>query len=235
MIPLKITAILSGPVADYLPMLDGLLIEIASHCEGRQPPRRDERVTNRHRPNRCNPAPDPMDVPEIPLKRTVIGNWPVYHVSSPVYFSPTNRVDYFGKRIGTERAGLLHLDHRKVVTTSNTWTKSYRLPVRVINTNHVVWFACGDREALQSALASVTHLGRKPSHGWGVARSWNVEEIEQDYAWFAPDETGRNVLMRPLPLCPDLPQDLDGWKLDYGAVCPPYWHRDRYCERVEPC
>lgn len=235
MIPLKITAALSGPVADYLPMLDGLLIEITSHREGRQPPRRDERVTNRHRPNRCNPAPDPLDVPEIPLKRTVIGDWPVYHVSSPIYVSSTNRVDYFGKRIGTERAGLLRPDHRKVVTTSNTWTKSYRLPIKAIDTNQVVWYACGDANEVRKILSSVTHLGRKTSHGWGMVGSWTVEKTEQDLSWFATDEESRSVLMRPLPLCPELPVDLDGWKLDYGAVCPPYWHRDRYCERVEPC
>lgn len=235
----RITCELAGAVADYAPALDALLMELSFHREGwakdRLPRRPDTR--KRNRPTRCNPAPDPLDCPPVPLSRETIGNWPVFRVSSPIVPGCPPSVAHFAKRIGVERAALLAPGERKTVVTSNTWTKSYRLPVRVLSVPRVVWFAdTPDPAALLGMLRDCDNLGRKPAHGWGRIKAWHVEAVEQDWSWYATDaETGRPVLMRPLPLCPELPADLDGWRSDYGAVCPPYWHSDRYGEIVTPC
>ncbi|AMV24613.1 hypothetical protein VT84_09470 [Gemmata sp. SH-PL17] len=226
MTPLKITAELAGPVADYAPRLDGLLVEVAFHRERR--PKSEV-------PRRCDPAPDPMRCPEIPVAREEIGGWPVFRASDPIARRSAPHVAHFGKRIGVERAGLLHPSERKVVVTSNTWTKSYRLPVNVLTPDRVVWFALGDAVRLRDLLRDVAQIGRKVAHGWGRVKRWRVEDSAADYSWYAPGGDGRPVLMRSLPLCPALPADLDGWRAGYDSCCPPYWHSDRYTEVVKPC
>lgn len=227
MTPVRITAVLAGPLADYAPALDGLLLEAQSRRLGTSPDRL---------PSRWKPAPDPLDVPHIHLDRDTLGDWPVYRVSRPILAECPAHVAHFGKRIGVERSRLLRPDERRVVVTSNTWTKSYRLPVRVLTVPSVVWFAVGDPDGLRDLLGGVQQLGRKLSHGWGRVKEWHVEEATADWSWYAPDQdSGRPVLMRVLPLCPELPADLDGWRADFGACCPPYWHRDRYVEVVAPC
>lgn len=226
MTPLKVTAEMSGPAADYLPQLDALLIEAA--CHAGMVPR--EKI-----PTRRKPAPDPLDCPDIPLLRREVGGWPVFCCSLPIARPSPARTAHFGKRIETSRAGLLDPAERRVVVSSNTWTKSYRLPVSVLTPPSIVYFAVGDAAGLRDLLNRILQVGRIPRHGWGRVKRWRVEGCDADYSWYAPDADGRRVLMRHMPLCPDLPGDLDGWRQGYGAVCPPYWHSDRHTERVEPC
>jgi hypothetical protein len=146
------------------------------------------------------------------------------------------RVAHFGKRIDTSRAALLAPEERRTVVTTNTWTKSYRLPIRALDMSRIVWFAVGDVSGLRDLLGDVHHVGRKAAHGWGRTREWQITTEDKDQSWYAEcPETGRPILMRALPLCPELPADLDGWRADYGACCPPYWHVGRFCEIVVPC
>ena len=98
MIPLRITAELAGPMADYPPALDSLLVEIAAH-RLRRPAPRQARPECRNRPMRCNPAPSPWDSPEIPLARRELGGWPIHLVSSPITPSCPADASHFGKRI----------------------------------------------------------------------------------------------------------------------------------------
>lgn len=225
MTALSVTAFLCGPAADYLPQLDSLLIEAAHHRL---------RLGRDRIPSRRRPAPDPLDVPPVPLARREIGGWPVFCCSSPIAATSPAGVSHFGKRIESSRAGLLSPGERKVLTTSNTWTKSYRLPLRVLTPDRVTWFVVGDAAPLRDLLRDVPNVGRKVAHGWGRVKRWLVEDAALDWSWYADDGQGRSVLMRPLPLCPELPEGLDGWRSGYGAVCPPYWHHDRLTERVEP-
>lgn len=225
--PLLVTAELAGGLAGHAPQLDALLIELAAHRAGsaghlHPVPRRDA------------PAPHPNAVPRIPLAREEVGGWPVYRVSAPILGAGREWVTHFVKRIDASRAGLLRPDRRLQVCHTNGWTKAYRLPLRTWTVPAVGWLCVGNRRGLWELLPEVRQLGAKLRHGHGRVLRWRVEPADADCSWFAPYERGQ-VLMRSLPWGDWLPGDLVGARREFGACCPPYWHRDRYAEVVVPC
>jgi CRISPR type IV-associated protein Csf3 len=221
--PLTITAELAGPVADYLPMLDALLLAHVLRGQVQQTP------------TRFAPPPADEDLPEIPLDRQWIGGRLVYCVSSPIVPSVSPRMHYFGTRMTTDEAHWIAPAERKVFLTTGGPLKSYHIPLSTMAVPRVVWIARGDADALRDLVSTIAHLGRKTAHGWGRVARWTVVPRDDDACWFARRGEDRPVLMRPLPQCDELPADLDGWREDYGAVTPPYWHADRFCRRVVPC
>lgn len=169
-----------------------------------------------------------------PLKYTVLAGWPVAHCSAPILPRCVESVEHIAKRVGVENAGLLAEDERRVVSTTNSWTKSYRLPLRVRPVPAVCWFAVGDRRGLVKLLKGVHSIGKKMSDGYGRVSRWEAEPVGEDLSWHAPHERG-SVLMRALPAGPHLPRDLVGFRPDFAAVRDPYWHPDVHCEAVTPC
>ena len=133
-----------------------------------------------------------------------------------------------------EHAGLLAPESRIVVSTTNSWTKSYRLPMRIRRIESVRWFAIGHRREMLKVLRRIDFLGKKPSVGYGRVASWTIDPIDDDYSWFAPGPAGP-VLMSTLPAEAPLPAGLIGYRRSFGAPVPPYWHPDRYTEILVPC
>jgi len=162
--------------------------------------------------------------------------WLVGVCSSPILAKPdAEAVDYLAKRIGVERAGLLASEQRRVIATGNSWTKSYRLPLRIRLVHAVSWLAVGGCKEVRNVLSRhAKAIGKKVAHGYGIVARWEVERADEDWAWFAPTEHGV-LLMRPLPWSEALPADLVGARRDFGACVPPYWHPERYTEIVVPC
>lgn len=221
-----VLAHLSGPIAGDAPQLDALLEMVLSihHPKG----------VEGYKVDRQYPCLPPNQIP-IPLMKHQIGDWLVACCSSPIYDRlDSEGVEHVGKRIGVEHAGLLEEHERKVVATTNSWTKSYRLPLRIRHVNRIAWIAQGDRSDLLHVLKRVSYLGKKRAHGYGQVREWTVERFDHPAWWYADHEAGR-VLMRPLPLGNWLPSNLIGYRRDFGACVPPYWHPDRYGEVVVPC
>jgi CRISPR type IV-associated protein Csf3 len=159
----------------------------------------------------------------------------VYRASSPVFVVETDNHEFFGKRLGVEHASLIDPRDRKVVAMGNATYRSYRLPLRVRAIRRVVWWVASDRRrAIKQLLRKITSIGKKRSIGYGAVAKWDVDQCDIDMSWFAPTEKG-TILMRPLPNCDELPADLAGACPDFGAVQPPYWHPQRYVERMIPC
>lgn len=234
--PLLVTARLASPLAlgaDGAPQLDALLEWSLSPFFADGGKRRDPgfKVT------RAGPAPPQGAIP-IPLARRQVGPWLVALCSEPILPRCRETVEYVNKRLATEAAGLLRPSERKVISTTNSWTKSYRLPLRVLAVPCVRWLCVGDRREVRKALRDVRALGKKVADGYGRVAEWAAEEYPEDHSWFAPAD-GAAVLMRRLPLLiggrPWLPEGLAGWRRDYGACVPPYWHPDRNTEVVVPC
>lgn len=220
----KVTAVLSSPLAGDAPYLDALLeFEMA------------QRHGKAYKITRDQPAPPVGDI-HLPLLRGDVGGVNgIPRCSAPIIAPENVRHEHFAKRIGVENAALLREDQRLVVATGNSWTKSYRLPLKISNVDRIVWFVGGSkRRNLKSSLKTVTSVGKKRSQGYGRVAAWEFDEIEPDHSWFAPSEHG-TLLMRALPWCEDLPKDLIGFKRWFGACCPPMWHPDRMMEVVVPC
>lgn len=229
---LLVTAHLAGPLAlgpsGEAPHLDALL----EYCCAAYHPKAEVRG---YKIDRAGPCPAQGIIP-IPLARSRIGKWLVGNCSSAImpHHGGTQTVEHVCKRIATEEAALLATDERKIVSTTNAWTKSYRLPLRVIRIPCIKWFAVGNRREILKLLRKDCHaLGKKVSDGYGRVSGWEVERVDEDCSWFVPHPSGR-VLMRPLPL-DALPPDVVGWKRDFGAVSSPYWHPERATERAVPC
>lgn len=230
---LKVTAELSSPLAGDAPYLDAILEYQMALIEGRC-----MAIT------RADPAPVAGSV-HIPILRGSIGGVDnIPRCSAPI-LSPENvRHEHFAKRIAVEHANCLSDNQRLVVATGNSWTKAYRLPLKISNVAKLVWFVGGNdserngkrssRKMLLSLLRRVHSVGKKRSQGYGRVAKWTAEETTDDNSWFAKTDHG-TMLMRALPLCDDLPSDLIGFKRDFGGCIPPLWHPDRYMEIVTPC
>ncbi len=219
---LKVTCYLASPIAGDLPMLDALIEYQMAVFEGKL-----------YRIRKDGPVHRFGEI-HIPMLLRRIGGLEVPACSAPIIGPAPEHVEYFGKRLAVEYADLLAPGERKVIAITNSVYKSYHLPLIVRPVDRIVWFCVAKRRPILLALRGIKSLGKKRSQGYGVVARWEAEYVDEDYSWYAPSEAGR-VLMRPLPDCDELPADLIGYRPDFGAVQPPYWHPDRYVERVVPC
>ncbi len=220
---LRVTAVLSSPLCGEAPMLDGVLEYEVAVLQG---------LANRLRKD--IPLPEESGL-ELPVARKTFGGCAIYRCSSPIVDTRHEGREFVTKRLAVEHAGDLHPSQRLSVAVGNSTFKSYRLPLKVTRPSEVVWFCHGHRQPIHKLLKRVTAIGRKRSVGYGRVSQWLVEEIDEDYSLFAMEPQGRPVLMRPLPLCSELPGDLLGWRQDFAGIRPPYWHPDRFAECVVPC
>lgn len=219
---LRVTAWMVSPIVGDPPHIDALLeFEMAQRHGVACKLRRDL------------PAP-PESAIHIPMLRRRIGGRSVACCSSPIVDLHRSSREHFTKRLAVEHTDLLSANERRVVATGNGTYKSYRLPIDLIVCRRVVWFCEADRRPLLKLLKSVTAIGPKRSHGFGRIARWEADHVDGSFWWFADSPTGR-VLMRPLPDGDHLPADLTGYRRDFGACSPPYWHPDRYGEIVVPC
>jgi len=232
-----LTAHLSSPLAGDPPQLDGLLEwSLSPFVESFQESQRQG--VPHCRVDRRFPAPL-QGVIDIPIRRVWLGEWFVSCCSNPILPIPSaETVDHVNKRLSVENSNLLSPSDRLVVTTTNSWTKSYRLPLRVRSVPCVKWFCSGNERNLKKALRDVKAIGKKVADGYGIVSSWTTTPVAEDYSWFARDGD-RIILMRTLPLLLEgqrwLPENLEGYRPYFGACVPPYWHGDRFCEVVVPC
>lgn len=225
-VPLLVTAHLVTPLAGDAPRLDGVLECAMSLFHPKAVPG--------HKITRDGPAP-PMGAIPISVARERLGDWIVARCSDPILPAcELETVEHVAKKIAVENADLLRADRRLVVSTTNSWTKSYRLPLRIRPVDRVCWFAVGERKGVLRILRLVHAIGKKPSIGYGRVAKWTAERIDADLSWFAPSHEGP-VLMATLPVGGWLPEGLVGARRDYRTACPPYWHPERYAEVVVPC
>lgn len=224
--PLLVKARLVGLIANKAPRLDSLLeATLAFH---------HPKADSGYKIDRSRPAPLQGEIP-IPLRREWLGDWYVARCSDPICGEAvTETVEHVNKRIGVEQADLLASSSRLVVSTTNSWTKSYRLPMRISLVNEIRWFAVANRRELLCELRRVRSLGKKGSLGYGRVVEWTVDEAKEDLSWFAPTEAGL-LLMATLPVGDWVPKGILGARRSFGGATPPYWHPERFGEIVVPC
>ena len=221
--PLKITCELATPYCgNELPALEGLLEFVAASRKGRW------------HDLLAAANPPPFGAFPLPIQTVEMAGTMIPCCSAPIAHTDRDYAEKISKRISVENALLLDRRERKTVVTNSGKYKSHRLPIRVRAIRKIVWLCVGNPGKILDMLREVRSLGKKRSYGYGVVGRWYYDLIEEDLSLWAETPQGK-LLMRPLPWCKELPQDLIGYRRDYGAVQPPYWHPARWMERVVPC
>lgn len=229
---LRVVAHLASPLAGDPPHLDSLLVYVSSRLGGKG-------AEPGHKIDRKHPV-GPTDHIPIPVRRGRPAGAAVAYCSSPILPEPAaETVEYVCKRVAVEHAGMLAPGERKMVTTTNDWTKNYRLPLRVRRVACVVWLCVGNRREVLKLLKLVPGVGKKVADGYGRVSAWEAERLgdppHPHWPWWVESEAGP-VLMRPLPAgWEGLPPGLVGARADFGACNDPYWHPDRFRDVVSPC
>lgn len=234
--PAKVTAVMASPICGHVPMLDGVLSSLMGLHMSRI---RGSRNGNRHvRPHGLNAHPN---IP-IPINIAPFGGWYIAQASSPIYETVGEDVSHVTRVSDFDLDAIRPGGANKINVTSGSF-KGMRLPKRIITTTRVVWFVVakadgsrtgGHMSALRKRLKKVEAIGGKTSIGHGRVAEWIVEPAEEDWSWFADSPDGP-VLMRPLPVCDELPQALIGYKQWFGRPAAPYHDNATACEVVMPC
>jgi hypothetical protein len=174
----------------------------------------------------------------IPIDRVWVDGLPIPRCSSPIVASvASDKHGHYHKKFEVEHTTILKPSERTKITASGGRFKSFRLPLRLRLIDRVVWFAAiktSQSDLRRLLKKNVLAIGKKTSFGYGRVSEWIVETADDDFSWFAKSDGGP-VLMRPLPTTMKLPKSLQGSRLDFGAVCGPYWQQDLWRERVVPC
>lgn len=197
--PLKITAkLFDGRIATtdgYLP-IDSILA--AAWMKKNHP----EKYYN------ADPTIDEMITPVLPLAKLDGG---IYAASFAQFRKAGEETVYWHKRFDAQLAEdyVDFAGRRGRVNTTSATYKAYRMPLNVILTPEVVWYAVGEKAEIERLLEEIPSLGKKTSQGFGQVFEWTVEEIGQDWSVWKDGQ-----LMRNLP-------DPDG-DAEWG-VRPPYW------------
>lgn len=204
--PLVITARLRcGIISDGFLPIDSVLY-YAAH--------RDlfpgEQVSTHPRALTVRAEGDTRIVGPLPLKR-LNGQAPDWYYAASCAQWPSvvaDGIDHWTKRVDSRYVELL-AEQRARISMSGGRYRAYRMPLVYRHALTVHWHVVGDREAVTRLLELVTHLGKKPSMGWGAVMEWVVEPCAEDWS-----VTGRDgQLMRPVPHAAGLL---------YG-IRPPYW------------
>lgn len=248
--PVKVTAILSGPLCGEPPHLDAILewqaaMKAESISRGDLAGWHAQVGDYRGNVQRCLEAPRPGTI-AIPIERRMVAAWPIAKCSSPILAPCQETVEYLNKRLDAGEIGPLLGGSRRSIHHGTGDTRAYHIPCRIRPARAVVWFAVaygftkgrvGRRRnavaEIRKALREITSIGARRQAGFGRVAQWIVEPIDKDWSWFAASPRGM-VLMRPLPAFA-VPGDTIGCRLTVGAVCSPYWHPHRAIDIMTPC
>lgn len=131
--------------------------------------------------------------------------------------------EYWHKRYPSHRAEL----GRKLNanTTAGRW-KEYRTPVHAQSVDRLHALAIGNGEEVSRLLATVTHIGKKTSIGYGRVAHWHVTRASHTLA---------DVLaMRSVPIAYCQDSHLVGQIAPNCGWTPPYWYAPWWTDCVVP-
>lgn len=182
-------------------------------------------------------TPDVLMRPPVPLRRTLTrgetGNRThVWHASAVLLPGPVaHGVDRLKKRWEDRPSceKFVAYTGRGRIDEKAGPFKAWSVPVSTVSTPLVAWEACGDpHECLRLLGAYIPHLGKRRADGYGVVRSWSVQETDRDLSLFGAD----GACQRPIPVRRDRAGE---WTLtEIRTYHPPYWLRQdaRLCIAV---
>jgi len=207
--PLRITAVIDGPVSMGAPIaIDAMLAAVIAEEQGLIPPT-------------C--VADCLPI-EIPIEREPEGR---FHLASFALFEVAMRERrYVHRRFPVEEAQMLGTEINIIRITAGPG-KSYRIPQEGIHPLHgrIAWYCVGDADPIRDLLAGIGHVGKKRAVGRGRVKLWSVEPCE---TW-----EGFPIVRDGQPLR-SLPRDWPGlraYTVMETRITYPYWLADG----LEPC
>lgn len=180
--PLQITATMSSPVAyvDII-MFDSLLAAATAMEQSL------EQLINEE---------DIQDF-DLPLERDESGVW----LASVGFMSGIPGKAIYHKKWDEQNDDIVVTGKSKIVVTNGVY-KSYSMPLRYIDTNHIYFWAIGDKGEICRKLTKITAIGKKRAQGYGAVEQWSVESstISRDKILaLRPDpKSGVNLKIEPL-------------------------------------
>lgn len=214
MIPLKITAHISSPIAiqQYLP-LDGLLMALVAKRDRLPPLEISEAV----------------DIP-IPVEKHQMG---FYKASFGRGREVKGGADqsWRRRRFPIREAALVGTDKVSKIPVNMGPHKSVNIPLYTRIIPEIEWFCVGEMKEVSDLLEHCISLGKERNHGFGNVGKWVVEESDEDLSLFYSQRDPEIVIpSRSLPI--DLPE-LCNKVFDVGYFCllPPYFqtHKQIMC------
>lgn len=107
----------------------------------------------------------------------------------------TEGQDHWNKRFDQSYASLIDFAGKRgrVIIEQNRY-RAYHMPVFYRVAEQIQWYCVGDLKEIERLLATVTHVGKKASQGWGRVIEWQVERWPEDWSCWR-----ENKPMRALP------------------------------------
>lgn len=132
---------------------------------------------------------------------------------------------HWNKRFDTQAALSDHIDFggrvEKILIEQGRY-KAYHMPLPLLVTDKVVWYAYGEMEPIADMLCPIAALGHKRVQGNGAVLRWTIEPMGEDWS-----EWHDGTLMRPIP--GPLAQNITPLDIQYIAFRAPQWHKANQC------
>lgn len=122
-----------------------------------------------------------IDFP-LPLQKIVDNKYSYYNCSFAFFEKVAEDTRLFNKRYDTNFSERFvnFGNKRGVVETRKGKFKNARVPLSIILTQKIEWYAVGEMQEVKSLLSYINKIGKKGSQGIGLVKEWIVEEIEQE-------------------------------------------------------
>lgn len=213
--PLRITAHLEcGIVCDrFLPIDSIIRYQIMRDRYGQQ----DFTLPGQERFDKSHE--DPLPLRKVRDRKR---DWQTWYYAASFAVWPEHVAegsDHWVKKFDSRFLELLEQKKMARLNVGSGRYRGYHMPVFYRVAESVAWYVVGDKERIRELLATVTHLGKKTSQGWGSVSRWTVEPHAEDWSCWRDGKP-----MRAIPRA--------GGML-YG-VRPSYWNPENQTECILP-
>jgi hypothetical protein len=132
--------------------------------------------------------------PEIKLKLPIEfdDEMQLYKASCGFYAGKESTEKWY-KRWDSENENYLELN--KKIETGRGKYKNYAMPIKIISTNKITFYARAEKKETQRLLTTHIHtIGKKSSQGYGIIKEWIITEIQHDNSFiFANGNLSRQI------------------------------------------
>lgn len=204
---LLIVAALLSPVAGDMSLpIDGILLSLACRrAYGPPPPLLPgERL--------------PFDPAVCPLEIVHEGNDWFYAASFAMWNQYVEQPTYWNKRLDMQHAEAL--TDAKSINTAEGHYRGYHYRMQTRHASMVRWHVRGDKAVISELLEDATHIGKKPSMGYGEVASWSVSKVEPDWSIIGPEGFVTRAVPHSWAMQAGLPINS---QVGRRAIRPPYW------------